>query len=159
MELSAKILSDIIVHMKYARYLPDQKRRETWEEIVDRNKAMHLKRFPDLKEDIESAFKFVYEKKILPSMRSLQFGGKPIEISPNRQYNCSGVAINHWEVFPEIMFLLLGGSGVGFSVQHHHIDKLPEIKPHLKRKRRYLVSDSIEGWADAVKIIVKSYFF
>ena len=159
MELSAKILSDITVHLKYSRYLTDQKRRETWEEIVDRNKAMHLKRFPDLKEDIESAFKFVYEKKILPSMRSLQFGGKPIEISPNRQYNCSGVAINHWEVFPEIMFLLLGGSGVGFSVQHHHIDKLPEIKPHLKRKRRYLVSDSIEGWADAVKIIVKSYFF
>ena len=89
MELSSEILSDITVYMKYARFLEDKDRRETWEELTTRNKEMHLKKYPDLKEEIEEAYKFVYDKKVLPSMRSLQFGGKPIEISPNRVYNCA----------------------------------------------------------------------
>jgi ribonucleoside-diphosphate reductase alpha chain len=145
--------------MKYARFLADKERRETWDEIVTRNKEMHIRKFPSLKDEIEKAYQFVYDKKVLPSMRALQFGGKPIEISPNRQYNCAFAAIDSWEIFSEIMFLLLGGTGVGFSVQKHHVEQLPEIKPHLKRNRRYLVNDSIEGWADAVKVLVKSYFF
>ena len=89
MEISNKILSDITVYMKYAKYLPEEKRRETWDELVTRNKNMHIKRYPDLKEDIENVYKLVYNKKILPSMRSMQFAGKPIEISPNRVYNCA----------------------------------------------------------------------
>ena len=89
MNLNNKILSDITVHMKYAKYIPELKRRETWEELVTRNKAMHLKHYPKLKEDIENAYKFVYDKKVLPSMRSMQFAGKPIEVSPNRVYNCA----------------------------------------------------------------------
>jgi ribonucleoside-diphosphate reductase alpha chain len=101
----------------------------------------------------------VYDKKVLPSMRSLQFGGRPIEISPNRVYNCSYLPIDHLDSFAECMFLLLGGTGVGYSVQKHHVDKLPEIrKPSATRKRRYLVGDSIEGWADAIKVLMKSYF-
>jgi ribonucleoside-diphosphate reductase alpha chain len=100
----------------------------------------------------------VYAKKILPSMRSLQFGGKPIEISPNRVYNCAYMPIDHPDAFSETMFLLLGGTGVGFSVQKHHVDKLPEIKkPNPARTRRYLIGDSIEGWADAIKVLVESY--
>jgi ribonucleoside-diphosphate reductase alpha chain len=100
----------------------------------------------------------VYGKKILPSMRSLQFGGKPIEISPNRVYNCAYMPIDHPDAFSETMFLLLGGTGVGFSVQKHHVDKLPEIKkPNPTRTRRYLIGDSIEGWADAIKVLVESY--
>jgi ribonucleoside-diphosphate reductase alpha chain len=100
----------------------------------------------------------VYDKKILPSMRSLQFGGKPIEISPNRVYNCAYMPIDHPDAFSETMFLLLGGTGVGFSVQKHHIEKLPEIKkPNPSRTRRYLIGDSIEGWADAIKVLVESY--
>jgi len=158
-QLSSSILSDLTVYMKYARYLHSEKRRETWKELVTRNKNMHLKKFPDLKNEIEQVFELVYQKKVLPSMRALQFGGKPIEISPNRQYNCAFTAIDHWEVFSEIMFLLLGGSGVGYSVQKHHVEALPEIKTHLKRKRRFLIGDSIEGWAEAVKTLVKSYFF
>ena len=129
MELSNKILSDITVFMKYAKYRSDLGRRETWEELVTRNKKMHLKKFPALEDEIEEAYKLVYDKKVLPSMRSLQFGGKPIEISPNRVYNCG----------------LLGGTGIGFSVQKHHVEKLPEIrKPRQDRKRRFLVGDSIE---------------
>ena len=88
MEKSNKILSDITVFMKYAKYNKELGRRESWEELVTRNKNMHIKKFPQIKEAIEHAYKFVYDKKVLPSMRSLQFGGKPIEISPNRVYNC-----------------------------------------------------------------------
>ena len=94
MKLNNKILSDITVHMKYARYIPELNRRETWEELVDRNVAMHLKKYPKLKDEIKNAYEFVYDKKILPSMRSMQFGGKPIEISPNRIYNCAYMPID-----------------------------------------------------------------
>ena len=145
--------------MKYAKYLPEANRRETWEELVTRNKNMHLKKYPTLTDEIEAAYKFVYDKKVLPSMRSLQFGGKPIEISPNRIYNCAYLPINDYRSFAEAMFLLLGGTGVGYSVQKHHVDELPEIrKPNATKKRRYLIADSIEGWADAVKVLVKAYF-
>jgi ribonucleoside-triphosphate reductase len=159
MDISQEILSDITVHMKYGRYIPELQRRETWSELVDRNKGMHLKKFPNLAEEIEAAYKFVYDKKALPSMRSMQFAGKSIEISPNRIYNCAYLPIDDWRAFGETMFLLLGGTGVGFSVQKHHVEKLPEIrKPDSKKNRRFLIGDSIEGWADAVKMLVKSYF-
>ena len=159
MEISNSILSDITVHMKYARHRSDLFRRESWEELVTRNKEMHLKKYPHLEAEINEVYKFVYEKKILPSMRSLQFGGKPIEISPNRVYNCAYLPIDDWRAFGEVMFLLLGGTGVGYSVQRHHVDALPEIrKPNATKHRRFLVSDSIEGWADAIKMLMKSYF-
>ena len=158
MDISQKILSDITVYMKYAKFVPELNRRETWVELVSRNKEMHQKRYPNIKEEIENVYKMVYDKKILPSMRSLQFGGKPIEISPNRVYNCAYMPIDHPDAFSETMFLLLGGTGVGFSVQKHHIEKLPEIKkPNPSRTRRYLIGDSIEGWADAIKVLVESY--
>jgi ribonucleoside-diphosphate reductase alpha chain len=159
MDISNKILSDITIHMKYARYLPEEQRRETWQELVTRNKKMHVKKYPFLKEEIEDAYRYVYEKKVLPSMRSMQFGGKPIEVAPNRIYNCAYLPIDHALAFGECMFLLLGGTGVGFSVQKHHAEKLPEIQgPSTKRTRRYLIADSIEGWADAVKVLMNSYF-
>jgi len=158
MELSNKILSDITVYMKYAKYKPELNRRETWEELVTRNKEMHIKKYPELKEEIEEVYKSVYSKRVLPSMRSLQFGGKPIEISPNRVYNCAYLPLDNIDSFHEIMFLLLGGTGVGYSVQHHHTNQLPPInKPYTKRTKRFLIGDSIEGWADAIKVLMKSY--
>jgi len=159
MEVSNSILSDLTVYMKYAKFNPEKERRESWTELVDRNKEMHLKKFPQLSYEIEQAYKFVYEKKALPSMRSMQFAGKPIEISPNRIYNCAYLPIDDWRAFGEVMFLLLGGTGVGYSVQKHHVESLPEIrKPDAKKHRRFLIGDSIEGWADAVKVLVKAYF-
>ena len=155
--LSQKILSDIVVYNKYAKYNSKKQRRETWKEIVTRNKEMHLEKFPQLKKEIEEAYKFVYDKKVLPSMRSLQFAGKPIDINNSRIFNCSFLPIDDFCAFSEIMFLLLSGCGVGFSVQRHHVEKLPEIIKPLK-KRRFLIGDSIEGWADAVKVLCKSYF-
>ena len=158
MELSSKILSDITVYMKYAKYSQNENRRETWQELVTRNKAMHIKSYPELEEQINNAYKFVYDKKVLPSMRSMQFGGKPIEVAPNRIYNCAFMPVDHIDSFAECMFLLLGGTGVGFSVQKHHVAKLPTIsQPYPKRSRRFLIGDSIEGWADAVKVLMKSY--
>ena len=158
MNLSNKILSEITVHMKYAKYLPEQNRRESWEELVTRNKTMHIKKYPKLKEEIQNVYQYVYDKKVLPSMRSMQFGGKPIEISPNRVYNCAYLPIDSPDAFSETMFLLLGGTGVGYSVQKHHVEKLPMInKPYKNRTKRYLIGDSIEGWADSVKVLVKSY--
>jgi ribonucleoside-diphosphate reductase alpha chain len=145
--------------MKYAKYRPDLNRRETWHELVDRNKEMHQKKYPALKEEIEDAYKYVYDKKVLPSMRSMQFAGKPIEVNPARIYNCAYLPIDDVRAFGEVMFLLLGGTGVGYSVQFDHVEKLPEIrKPNPKRKKRFLIGDSIEGWADAVKVLMKSYF-
>ena len=128
MNTSQSILSDITTYMKYARHIPEKSRRETWEEIVDRNKSMHLNRFPQLKKEIEEVYKMVYDKKVLPSMRSLQFAGKPAEINNARMFNCSFLPVDDFRSFSETMFLLLSGCGVGFSVQSHHVDKLPEIK-------------------------------
>jgi len=154
-----KILSDITVHMKYAKFKPELERRETWEEICQRNMDMHIKTYPQLEQDIRDVYKhFVVPKKVLPSMRSMQFGGKPIEISPNRVYNCAYMPIDSHIAFSEAMFLLLGGTGVGYSVQRHHVELMKEIqRPNLNRQRRYLVNDSIEGWADAVKILMECY--
>jgi ribonucleoside-diphosphate reductase alpha chain len=160
MDISTQILSDITVYMKYAKYVPELSRRETWYELVTRNMDMHIKKYPKLESEIRETYKCVYDKKILPSMRSMQFAGKPIEISPNRIYNCAYAPIDDYRVFAEIMFLLLGGTGVGYSVQNHHVDQLPEIrKPNKDKTRRFLVGDSIEGWADAVSVLVKAYFF
>lgn len=160
MDVSTQILSDITVYMKYAKYVPELSRRETWDELATRNMEMHIKKYPALESEIRENYKLVFDKKVLPSMRSMQFAGKPIEISPNRIYNCAYAPIDDYRVFSEIMFLLLGGTGVGYSVQKHHVDQLPEIrKPNSDKYRRFLVSDSIEGWADAVGILVKAYFF
>ena len=159
MDASQKILSDLTVHMKYSKFIPELERRETWEELVTRNMNMHIKKYPHIANEIVDVYQYVYTKKVLPSMRSMQFGGKPIEISPNRIYNCAYLPIDHLDAFSETMFLLLGGTGVGYSVQKHHVEKLPEIrKPNPNRARRFLVGDSIEGWADAIKVLMKSYF-
>jgi ribonucleoside-diphosphate reductase alpha chain len=157
MDVTQSILSEITTYMKYAKYVPEKNRRETWHELVTRNKEMHQEKFPQLKDEIEDAYRLVYEKKVLPSMRSLQFAGKPISLNNSRIFNCSFLPIDDWRAFSEIMFLLLSGCGVGYSVQNHHVDKMPEIKVPTKHKR-YLVGDSIEGWADAVRMLFKAYF-
>lgn len=157
---SVQILSEITTYMKYAKHIPALGRRESWKEICERNMQMHIKKYPELRDEIESVYAdYVVPKKILPSMRSLQFGGKPIEISPNRIFNCAYAPVDHPDLFSEAMFLLLGGTGLGFSVQRHHVKQLPIVRGVLKRKKRFLVGDSIEGWADSIKILVEAYFY
>jgi ribonucleoside-diphosphate reductase alpha chain len=159
MDLGLDALQKITVFSKYAKYLPNEKRRETWNEIVDRYEAMLINKYPKLKDAINSSIEFIRDRKVLPSMRALQFAGAAMEVNNARGYNCAYLPIDSLHSFSETMFLLLGGSGVGYSVQKHHVAKLPAIKRQEKSKTRtYLIEDSIMGWADAIKILMKFYF-
>jgi ribonucleoside-triphosphate reductase len=158
LDKSQQILSDVVVFNKYAKYIPEIGRRETWEEICERNMAMHIKSFPQLRSEIQAVYKkYVMTKKVLPSMRSMQFGGKPIDMNNTRMFNCCCLPIDSVYAFSETMFLLLGGSGVGYSVQKHHVDQLPVVKGPTRNKRRYVIGDSIEGWADSIKVLMRAY--
>ena len=156
MDLGLDALSKITVFSKYAKYIPELKRRETWDEIVTRYEKMMIKKYPKLEDAILSSSQLIRQKKVLPSMRALQFAGPAMEVNNARGYNCAYHPIDSLYGFSETMFLLLGGSGVGYSVQKHHVEQLPTItKPG--KSRNYLVEDSIMGWADAVKVLMKAY--
>src|SRR6185369_1347474 len=157
MQLNQKILSDIVIYMKYARYIPELSRRELWPEICGRYESMMADKYPRLKNEIRDNMEFVLQKKILPSMRAMQFAGAPILKNNSRIYNCAYMPVDDIRAFSEAMFLLLGGTGVGFSVQQHHVSELPAISKAIKQKR-FLVGDSLEGWADSIKMIMKAHF-
>lgn len=156
MTVSNKILSDITVYSKYARFISELKRRETWMEICSRYMYMMMEKYPHLEADIWNNMTYIQQKKVLPSMRALQFAGQAIQKNESRIYNCAYMPIDDYKAFNEAMFLLLGGTGVGYSVQYHHVDKLNEITKPTK-ERKYVISDSLEGWADAVKVLMKAY--
>ena len=156
MEIGLETLSNVVVFNKYAKYLPQQKRRETYNEIIVRYLQMMVDKYPALSNDIMNHGQFIFDKKVLPSMRALQFAGGAIQKNEARIYNCCYLPIDDYRAFGEIMFLLLGGTGVGYSVQFKHIEKLPEINKPVK-EQKFLVGDSIEGWADAVKHMIGSY--
>jgi ribonucleoside-triphosphate reductase len=156
MDLGLDALSKITVFSKYAKYVPELNRRETWDEIVTRYENMMIKKYPKLQDAILKSAVMIREKKVLPSMRALQFAGPAAEVNNSRIYNCCFLPIDSIHSFSETMFLLLGGTGVGYSVQRHHVAQLPAItKPG--KKRTYLIEDSIMGWADAVKVLMKAY--
>ena len=158
MDLSQDILSDIIVFQKYARYIPEINRRESWKEICYRNMEMHLRKFPNIDKEIKKVYKnLVIPKKILPSMRSLQFAGSAAELSNIRIYNCSYMPLNSTDSFSELMALLLFGAGVGYSVRKHHVNQLPVVVGPKNRQRRFLIGDSVEGWADSIKVLLEAY--
>ena len=157
MEKNNKILSDIVVFNKYTKFLETKKRRETWGEICDRYENMMVEKYPMLADQVKHMMVQVRDKKVLMSMRAAQFSGAAITKNESRVYNCAYLPIDDHRAFSEVMFLLLGGTGVGFSVQYHHIAELPEIRKPLKQQK-YLVGDSIEGWADSVRHLMASYF-
>lgn len=157
MQLNQEILSDLVVYMKYARYLPDLKRRETWKEICLRYQKMLTAKYPRMTDEIDHWMEFVYQRKVLPSMRAMQFAGTAIARNNSRIYNCAYLPVDDLRAFSETLFLLLGGTGVGYSVQNHHVEKLPPILK-AKKSRKFLIGDSLEGWADAVKVLLKAYF-
>jgi ribonucleoside-triphosphate reductase (thioredoxin) len=159
MDLGLDALGKITVFSKYAKHNPQLQRRETWDEIVDRYQVMMIKKYPKLEEAIVESAKFIRDKKVLPSMRALQFAGPAMEVNNARGYNCAYLPVDSLYSFSETMFLLLGGSGVGFSVQKHHVEQLPAIKKQdTYKQRNYLIEDSIMGWADSVKMLIKFYF-
>jgi ribonucleoside-diphosphate reductase alpha chain len=156
--VDSKGLSDYIHAGKYARYLPELQRREVFAETVARVEGMHSGRFPEMSEEIREAFDLVRAKKVLPSMRSMQFGGKAILANNNRIYNCSFTLIDRLDSFSESLFLLLSGCGVGYSVQFDHVENLPSIT-YIDPKRviHHVVEDTIEGWSDGLKALIQSY--
>jgi ribonucleoside-triphosphate reductase len=157
----AQAVSNYIHASKYARHIPELLRREVYDETVDRGMMMHLRRFahiPGLKNTIIEAYQAVHEKRVLPSMRSMQFGGKAIEVNHNRIYNCSATLIDRPRAFAEAMFLLLSGCGVGYSVQFEHVDKLPplaDVDP--KKVIHHVIEDTIEGWANALDALMNGF--
>jgi len=153
-----KAISDYIHAGKYAKYIPGLSRREIYEETVARTEGMHVRKFPNLEKEIKLAFDLVRNKRLLPSMRSMQFGGPAIEANNARIFNCSFSFIDRPRAFSEALYLLLSGCGVGYSVQYDHVDKLPII-PYIdgKKVRHHVVEDTIEGWADALEALIQSY--
>jgi ribonucleoside-triphosphate reductase len=156
MDIGLETLSQIVTFNKYAKYLPQLNRRETYDEIVMRYVQMMVDKYPHMADKIVNQAQYIFDKKILPSMRAMQFAGPAIQKNEARIYNCCYLPIDDYRAFGEVMFLLLGGTGVGYSVQFKHIEKLPEIRKPSK-EQKFLVGDSIEGWADAVKHLIGSY--
>ena len=158
MNKSNRLLSDIVAYRTYAKHLTSQNRRETLEETLNRNLSMYLEKYPKLSRDIIKAFKQVHDFNVMPSMRSLQFGGEAIFKNNVRLFNCSFANITYPRIFAEALFLLLSGTGFGYSVQNHHIKQLPSLRLP-KEEGIYIVHDSIEGWAEALNQLMSAYFF
>lgn len=147
---------------KYARWLEDKNRRETWKEAVERVKDMMHTKYAGLPvaEEIDWAYDMMYKKKVLGSQRALQFGGDPILKRHAKIYNCTSSYCDRLRFFQECFWLLLCGSGTGFSVQKHHVAKLPNLEhnPPKGEGQKYVIEDSIEGWSDALGVLLSSYF-
>ena len=148
---------------KYARWIESENRRETWKEAVDRVKNMMHTQYKDknISEQIDWAYDLMFKKRVLGSQRALQFGGEPILKRHAKIYNCTSSYCDRLRFFQECFWLLLCGSGTGFSVQKHHVAKLPNLVLEKKDKRKgvkYKIEDSIEGWADALGVLLSSYF-
>lgn len=158
MNNSNKLLSDVVAFRTYAKFVSHLGRRESLAESINRNMNMHLDRFPKLSSDITKAYTHVHNLKVMPSMRALQFSGEAITKNHARQYNCSFTNVDNVRVFGEVLYLLLSGVGVGFSVQKSHIKNLPKVK-QPKESGFFLVQDSIMGWAQAIDHLMEAYFY
>lgn len=160
--MSIKSMAEYIRISKYSRFLPAKNRRETWQEQIERMMGMHKVHLGDkfdlVKEEWQFAKEQLLEKRVLGSQRALQFGGDAILNKHIRQYNCSFAYCEYPKMFQEMTFLNLAGVGVGASVQFEHVAKLPNIQVRNKGKKTFVVQDSIEGWADAVGVLMSSYF-
>jgi len=150
-------LANYIHFSKYSRFDNDKGRRETYEETVDRVLNMHLQKYPNCRAEIINSFELVFQKRVLPSMRSMQFAGKAIEVANARMYNCSFTLIDRSSVFGDILYLLLCGCGVGFSVQWPHVEKLHKLARIGRKVKHVTIPDSCEGWAQALHELLISF--
>ena len=157
-----RFLSETKFYEGYSRYKDDDNRYETWDEAVDRVIDMHAENYKDkgnaLAPFLEEARQAYHEQRVLAAQRSLQFGGEQLLKHQMRMYNCTSSYADRPEFFGEVFYILLCGAGAGFSVQKHHIAKLPQIQNRTKQAKGYVVEDSIEGWASALDVLMSSYF-
>jgi ribonucleoside-triphosphate reductase (thioredoxin) len=158
-------ISEFVFVSKYARFNPIAKRRETWDECVDRVECMHLGKFRKFDKDtlanIKWAFDQVRSKRITPSMRSMQFGGKAIIAHNSRIFNCAVRHIDSIRAFSESFYLLLCGCGVGFGISNHFLNRLPKLVNEKDKNGiviTYVIEDTIEGWSDSIESLLNCYF-
>lgn len=156
-------MSDAKFYEAYSRYCEEDGRYETFEEAVSRVMDMHRTKLsdrmtPELASMIDSVEESYKDKKIMGAQRALQFGGKQLLKNNMKMYNCTSTYIDRPEVFGELAWILLSGCGCGFSVQKHHVAKLPKLQQRVKQAKQHVIDDSIEGWATAVDVLMSSYF-
>ena len=153
-----QLMSEAKFFEGYSRYNDELQRYETWDEAVDRVIAMHEDYYADKKNSIsdyiEEARTAYKEKRVLGAQRALQFGGEQIIKHQMKMYNCTSSYADRAEFFGEIFYILLCGAGAGFSVQKHHVAKIPKIAERKKQPKTHVVSDDIEGWATAVDVLL-----
>lgn len=160
-----ELMSDFNFTSKYAKFSPEKQRRELWTETIERMENMHLTTYKnkkkDVLDDISKAFEMVKNRKVLASQRAMQFGGEGILKKHLRIYNCASTHIDRIRAFSECFYVLLCGCGVGYSIQRRHIDRMPnliDLHQLTHDKETFVIPDSIEGWADAVFVLVSSFF-
>ena len=155
-------LSQTKFYEGYSRFKEDESRYESWDEAVDRVIDMHDKNYMNNNNELtgylEEARGAYKEQRVLGAQRALQFGGEQLMKHQMRMYNCTSSYVDRPEFFGEVFYILLCGAGAGFSVQRHHIKKLPKLQNRTKQAKGYIVEDSIEGWASALDILMSSFF-
>jgi len=157
------IMSQTKFYEAYSRWDDDKERYETWDESVTRVMDMHRNFYKDkmttalsqLINEAESYYKLQY---VLGAQRALQFGGDQIMKHMMRMYNCTSSYADRPRFFSELFYVLLCGAGAGFSVQNHHVDKVPNIADRKKQAKGWVIEDSIEGWADALGVLLSTFF-
>lgn len=151
----SKDLETYIHLSKYARWIESEKRRETWSETVLRLEQFWYDKFPEHSEGVAEACKAIYNKEVMPSMRTLMTAGPALDRDNVAGFNCSAIAVNHPRVFDEIFYLLMNGCGVGFSVERQYVNCLPEIANRFFDTDTVIrVRDSKIGWAKGLKELV-----
>ena len=157
-----EFLSQTKFYDGYSRFKESDNRYETWDEAVDRVIDMHDKNYKNLDNELtpflEEARTAYKEQRVLGAQRALQFGGEQLMKHQMRMYNCTSSYVDRPEFFGEVFYILLCGAGAGFSVQKHHVKKLPKVQMRTKQAKGWVVEDSIEGWADALDVLMASYF-
>lgn len=165
---SRPVVGEYVFLSKYSQTHDGKK--ETWQEAVNRVMDMHLKRYsgmvkPEDEAEFSKMFAHAYslysEQRVLGAQRALQYGGELMLEKHARFYNCSSTYVDRVRVFEEIMYLLLCGAGTGYSVQHVHTDRLPVPKgfDNSKQAEKFVIPDTIEGWAEAVGKMMTAYYY
>lgn len=165
---SRPVVGEYVFLSKYSK--AHNGKKEGWQDAVNRVMDMHLKRYserikPEDEKEFSSLFARAYslygEQRVLGSQRALQYGGELMLEKHARFYNCSSTYVDRVQVFEEIMYLLLCGAGTGYSVQHIHTEQLPIPKgfDNTKQSEKFLISDTIEGWAEAVGKLMTAYYY